>query len=120
MRKAMRKGKGRRRCRDRRAFSSVLPPITPCKRASLRSRPSPKRYARGGRGSAGLTCAADCAKEGFEVTIFEAFHKAGGVLVYGIPEFRLPKSLVQAEIDKLKELGVTIVLGHGYRQDLLP
>lgn len=63
-----------------------------------------------GSGPAGLTCAADCAKEGFEVTIFEAFHKAGGVLVYGIPEFRLPKSLVQAEIDKLKELGVTIVL----------
>lgn len=63
-----------------------------------------------GSGPAGLTCAADCAKAGFEVTIFEAFHKAGGVLVYGIPEFRLPKSLVQAEIDKLKELGVTIVL----------
>ncbi|MDD3947461.1 MAG: NADPH-dependent glutamate synthase [Clostridia bacterium] len=62
-----------------------------------------------GSGPAGLTCAADCAKEGFEVTVFEAFHKAGGVLVYGIPEFRLPKSLVQAEIDKLKELGVKII-----------
>ena len=63
-----------------------------------------------GSGPAGLTCAADCAKEGFEVSVFEAFHKAGGVLVYGIPEFRLPKSLVQAEIEKLKELGVTVVL----------
>jgi glutamate synthase (NADPH/NADH) small chain len=63
-----------------------------------------------GSGPAGLTCAADCAKEGFEVTIFEAFHKPGGVLVYGIPEFRLPKAIVQAEIDKVKELGVHIVL----------
>lgn len=63
-----------------------------------------------GSGPAGLSCAADCAKAGFEVTVFEAFHKAGGVLVYGIPEFRLPKSLVKAEIDNLKELGVTIVL----------
>lgn len=69
-----------------------------------------RRVAVVGSGPAGLTCAADCAKEGFEVTIFEAFHKPGGVLVYGIPEFRLPKSLVQAEIDKVKELGVNIVL----------
>jgi len=68
-----------------------------------------RRVAVVGSGPAGLTCAADCAKEGFEVTIFEAFHKPGGVLVYGIPEFRLPKSMVQAEIDKVKELGVNIV-----------
>ena len=61
-----------------------------------------------GSGPAGLTCAADLAKMGVEVTIFEAFHMPGGVLVYGIPEFRLPKSLVQKEIDALKCLGVKI------------
>jgi glutamate synthase (NADPH) small chain len=61
-----------------------------------------------GSGPAGLTCAADLAKKGFEVTIFEAFHQAGGVLVYGIPEFRLPKSIVQTEIEKVQELGVTL------------
>lgn len=61
-----------------------------------------------GAGPAGLTCAGDLAKAGFSVTIFEAFHKAGGVLVYGIPEFRLPKAIVQKEIDALKELGVMI------------
>lgn len=63
-----------------------------------------------GSGPAGLTCAADLAKAGFKVTVYEAFHKAGGVLVYGIPEFRLPKKLVQSEIDSLKELGVEIKL----------
>ena len=52
-----------------------------------------------GAGTAGLTCAGDLAKLGYEVTIFEAFHKAGGVLVYGIPEFRLPKTIVQKEVD---------------------
>ncbi len=61
-----------------------------------------------GSGPAGLTCAADLAKLGYAVTIFEAFHIAGGVLVYGIPEFRLPKALVQGEVDKLKALGVTL------------
>jgi len=61
-----------------------------------------------GSGPSGLTCAGDLAKKGYEVTIFEALHKAGGVLVYGIPEFRLPKSIVQKEIDNLKKLGVTI------------
>ena len=61
-----------------------------------------------GSGPSGLTCAGDLAKKGYEVTIFEALHKAGGVLVYGIPEFRLPKSIVQKEIDNLKRLGVTI------------
>ena len=59
-----------------------------------------------GSGPAGLTCAADLAKYGFEVTIFEAFHTGGGVLVYGIPEFRLPKDIVENEIDTLKLLGV--------------
>lgn len=61
-----------------------------------------------GSGPSGLTCAGDLAKKGYEVTAFEALHLAGGVLVYGIPEFRLPKSIVQKEIDSLIELGVKI------------
>lgn len=61
-----------------------------------------------GSGPSGLTCAGDLAKQGYEVTVFEALHLAGGVLVYGIPEFRLPKSIVQKEIDGLKDLGVKI------------
>ncbi|MCM1382727.1 MAG: NADPH-dependent glutamate synthase, partial [Muribaculaceae bacterium] len=61
-----------------------------------------------GAGPAGLTCAGDLAKMGYEVTVFEALHLAGGVLVYGIPEFRLPKAIVQKEIDGLKALGVTV------------
>lgn len=62
-----------------------------------------------GSGPSGLACAGDLAKLGYNVTIFEAFHTAGGVLVYGIPEFRLPKSIVQKEIDKLSALGVNIM-----------
>ncbi len=61
-----------------------------------------------GAGPAGLTCAGDLAKAGYSVTVFEALHLAGGVLVYGIPEFRLPKSIVQKEIDNLKAIGVKI------------
>lgn len=61
-----------------------------------------------GSGPSGLTCAGDLAKKGYDVTVFEALHLAGGVLVYGIPEFRLPKSIVQKEIDTLKALGVKI------------
>ena len=61
-----------------------------------------------GSGPSGLTCAGDLAKKGYEVTVFEALHVAGGVLVYGIPEFRLPKSIVQKEVDTLKALGVRI------------
>ena len=61
-----------------------------------------------GSGPAGLTCAGDLAKRGYDVTVFEALHLAGGVLVYGIPEFRLPKSIVQKEIDNLKALGVKV------------
>lgn len=61
-----------------------------------------------GSGPASLTCASDLAKHGYEVTIFEAFHTAGGVLVYGIPEFRLPKAIVQNEVDKLTALGVDL------------
>ena len=62
-----------------------------------------------GSGPAGLTCAGDLRKLGYDVTIFEAFHKSGGVLVYGIPQFRLPKEIVAAEIDNLKAMGVKIV-----------
>ena len=62
-----------------------------------------------GAGPSGLTCAGDLAKKGYEVTIFEALHEAGGVLMYGIPEFRLPKDIVRKEIENLKALGVNIV-----------
>ncbi|MGN0605599.1 MAG: NADPH-dependent glutamate synthase [Oscillospiraceae bacterium] len=62
-----------------------------------------------GAGPAGLTCAGDLARLGYQVTIFEAFHTAGGVLMYGIPEFRLPKAIVQKEIKTLKALGVEIM-----------
>ena len=61
-----------------------------------------------GAGPSGLTCAGDLAKAGYEVTVFEALHTAGGVLVYGIPQFRLPKEIVQREIDTLKEIGVKV------------
>ena len=61
-----------------------------------------------GSGPSGLTCAGDLAKKGFEVTVFEALHTAGGVLVYGIPEFRLPKSIVAKEVEGLKALGVRV------------
>lgn len=63
-----------------------------------------------GSGPAGLTCAGELAKLGYEVTIFEALHKAGGVLIYGIPEFRLPKSVVEREIEYVKSMGVEIIL----------
>ena len=62
-----------------------------------------------GSGPAGVTCATDLAREGYEVTIFEALHTVGGVLVYGIPEFRLPKSIVQNSIERLKYMGVEIM-----------
>jgi glutamate synthase (NADPH/NADH) small chain len=71
-----------------------------------------KRVAVIGSGPASITCAADCARAGHGVTMFEALHKAGGVLVYGIPEFRLPKAIVQNEIDSLKALGVKIELNY--------
>lgn len=61
-----------------------------------------------GSGPSGLTCAGDLAKLGYDVTVFEALHLAGGVLVYGIPEFRLPKAIVRREIETLQELGVTV------------
>lgn len=75
---------------------------------SERPEPNGHRVAVIGAGPAGLTCAGDLAKKGYAVTIFEALHVAGGVLVYGIPEFRLPKDIVRREIENLKNLGVEI------------
>ena len=71
--------------------------------------PNGHRVAVIGSGPAGLTCAGDLCKMGYDVTIFEAFHKSGGVLVYGIPQFRLPKEIVAAEIENLTKMGVKIV-----------
>ena len=68
-----------------------------------------KKIAIVGSGPAGLTCAGDLAKAGYDVTIYEVLHKAGGVLTYGIPEFRLPKKIVEEEINSLKSLGVEII-----------
>jgi len=72
--------------------------------------PTGKKVAMVGSGPSGLTVAGDLILKGHEVTIFEAFHKPGGVLIYGIPEFRLPKAIVQAEVEILEKLGVKIVL----------
>jgi len=71
--------------------------------------PTGKKVAVVGAGPAGLTIAGDLVKLGHDVTVFEALHKAGGVLIYGIPEFRLPKNIVDAEVDYLEKLGVKIV-----------
>ena len=79
-----------------------------CKDKPVKPESNGKKVAIIGSGPSGLTCAGDLAKKGYEVTVFEAFHLAGGVLVYGIPEFRLPKTIVQKEIDTLKDLGVKI------------
>ena len=70
--------------------------------------PNGKKVAVVGSGPSGLTVAGDLAKMGYKVTVYEAFHTAGGVLMYGIPEFRLPKDIVQKEISNLKKLGVDI------------
>ena len=67
-----------------------------------------KKVAIVGSGPAGLTCAGDLAKNGYEVTVYEVLHKAGGVLTYGIPEFRLPKSIVKKEVESLTRLGVNV------------
>ncbi len=72
--------------------------------------PTGKKVAIVGSGPAGLTAAADLAKMGHSVTIFEAFHEAGGVLIFGIPEFRLPKEIVRQEVEYVKRLGVSVVL----------
>ena len=73
---------------------------------AVRPEPNGHKVAIVGAGPAGLTCAGELAKKGYAVTIYEALHLAGGVLVYGIPEFRLPKSIVQKEVDGLKAMGV--------------
>jgi glutamate synthase (NADPH/NADH) small chain len=88
---------------ERNAGDMKLPEIAP---------PTGKKVAVVGSGPSGLTVAGDLIKLGHQVTIFESLHKAGGVLVYGIPEFRLPKAIVQAEIDFLKRLGVEIKTNH--------
>ncbi len=85
---------------DRSQGSAPLPDIAP---------PTGKRVAIVGSGPSGLTCAYDLAKIGHSITIYEALHEAGGVLIYGIPEFRLPKAIVAREIDQLKRMGVTIL-----------
>lgn len=95
--KAVAIGRVERFCADNaKAPEAVLAPKTGKKVAVI------------GGGPASITCAADCARAGHDVTMFEAFHKAGGVLVYGIPEFRLPKRIVQNEIDGLKAMGVKV------------
>ena len=79
-----------------------------CKKAPQKPQSNGHRVAVIGSGPSGLTCAGDLAKKGYKVTVFEALHTAGGVLVYGIPEFRLPKSIVAKEVDTLKQLGVDV------------
>ena len=81
--------------------NGVASPVVPPKNG--------KKVAIIGAGPAGLSCAGDLAKAGYDVTIFEAFHTAGGVLVYGIPEFRLPNDIVHKEVDNLKALGVKVM-----------
>ncbi len=78
------------------------------KEAPVKPESNGKKVAVIGSGPSGLTCAGDLAKLGYEVTVFEAFHTAGGVLVYGIPEFRLPKAIVAKEVEGLKALGVKV------------
>jgi len=93
-------GRLERFCADRELQKGVtIPEVAP---------PTGKKVAVVGSGPSGLTCAADLAKQGHEVTVFEALHVAGGVLMYGIPQFRLPKEVVQAEVQNLKKMGVKI------------
>ncbi len=79
-----------------------------CNETPVKPEPNGHKVAVIGAGPSGLTVAGDLAKMGYKVTIFEALHLAGGVLVYGIPEFRLPKAIVQKEIDNLKAIGVDV------------
>lgn len=81
------------------AHSDAVPEVAPS---------NGHRVAVVGSGPSGLTCAGDLAKKGYKVTVFEALHTAGGVLVYGIPEFRLPKSIVRKEVDNLVDMGVDV------------
>ncbi|MDP2218158.1 MAG: NADPH-dependent glutamate synthase [Methanolobus sp.] len=93
-------GRLERFCADHEREKGVVPPV--------RTQPSGRSVAVIGAGPAGLTAAADLAKAGHAVTIFEALHDTGGVLTYGIPEFRLPKSIVQEEVDYIRQLGVDL------------
>ncbi len=104
--KAVAIGRVERFCADEAARQA--PADAPLASPAVASAAAPARVAIVGSGPASIACAADCARAGLDVTIFEAFHKPGGVLVYGIPEFRLPKKIVQREIDGLKRLGVKI------------
>ena len=79
-----------------------------CTEQPVRPESNGHRVAIVGSGPSGLTCAGDLAKKGYEVTVYEALHTAGGVLVYGIPEFRLPKKIVAKEVDTLEKLGVKV------------
>ena len=81
---------------------------TYCTEEPVRPEPKGHRVAIVGSGPSGLTCAGDLAKKGYDVTVYEALHTAGGVLVYGIPEFRLPKAIVAKEVETLEKLGVHI------------
>lgn len=94
-------GRVERFCADLARETNAEPPVECAPKTG-------KKVAIIGSGPASITCAADCAKAGHDVTMFEAFHKCGGVLVYGIPEFRLPKSIVSHEVEGLKKLGVKI------------
>jgi NADPH-dependent glutamate synthase beta subunit-like oxidoreductase len=91
------------------AVWSDLPLIMNAKRERFRFpavvKSNGKKVAVAGAGPAGLTIAGDLVKLGYDVTIYEALHKSGGVLVYGIPEFRLPKAIVEAEVEYLRKLG---------------
>ena len=80
-----------------------------CTEEPVRPESNGHRVAIVGSGPSGLTCAGDLAKKGYEVTVFEALHTAGGVLVYGIPEFRLPKAIVAREVATLEKMGVKVV-----------
>jgi glutamate synthase (NADPH/NADH) small chain len=93
-------GRLERFCADYERRKGVTPPVQP--------ESTGKKVAIIGAGPAGLTAAADLAKEGHEVTIFESLHDTGGVLTYGIPEFRLPKSIVKEEVEYIKQLGVDV------------
>jgi glutamate synthase (NADPH/NADH) small chain len=99
---------------DRAHGEFIMPPM---------AAPTGKKVAVVGSGPAGLTLAGDLIKKGHQVTIFEALHKAGGVLVYGIPEFRLPKAIVQSEVNYLQKIGVELktnmVIGKIYTVDEL-